>query len=178
MAQAFISTYKKSFRWHQQLKIDPCDSRNLPKFEPEGETDLNKELDEELKDISKIKKAIHKFYLARMRSTYYISYCDKIEKCQKNVSRSSSVMSKLDELRDSCQEGLQETFENELLEYCKNLYSNKNKKIIPPLDTTRNIFGYMRPTRLLTPISIYQHKYGRIAYDILKKAHKSDGIIQ
>lgn len=80
--------------------------------------------------------------------------------------------------------------QNELLEYCHKLYGPKRQKIIPPLYSARNgndinhfvnilyktllfalVFGYMRPSKLQTALTVYQIEYGRVAYKLLKSAY-------
>uniref|UniRef100_A0AAR5QD70 Uncharacterized protein n=1 Tax=Dendroctonus ponderosae TaxID=77166 RepID=A0AAR5QD70_DENPD len=129
----------------------------------------------QLKNLTKIETAINKLYLRRLRSTYQISYCDKLVKQTTRRSSESQVKGgnaqRAIEVR-SKDSFLDDELENELLEYCKKLYGSRSQKIIPPLNSARNVFGYMRPTKLLTPLTIYQNEYGRVGYNILKGAQE------
>ncbi|XP_076251123.1 uncharacterized protein LOC143190602 [Rhynchophorus ferrugineus] len=161
MAQAFVTSYRNQFRWYDQARRQPIDPDKLTKFELEGDIwflDLNGEIDEELKNLNSIKEAIHKLYLKRMKSTYQVSHCDNLKPTQ------SVDVSTLDHPSDK-------KVKNELLEYCHKLYGPKRQKIIPPLYSARNVFGYMRPSKLQTALTVYQVEYGRVAYKLLKSAY-------
>ncbi|XP_030761307.1 uncharacterized protein LOC115886348 [Sitophilus oryzae] len=173
MAQAFITTHKDTFRWNCQPRVGPIRQDDLSKLEPEGDIwklDPNKEIEEELRNLPKIKETIEKLYLKRMKTTYQLSHCDNLLKAAKHIKttlslpNASASQAKIENVKD-------EDFENELLEYCNNLYGPNNQKIIPPLYTSRNVFGYLRPSRLRTTRSVYQDDHGKVAYRILMSAY-------
>ncbi|CAG9765473.1 unnamed protein product [Ceutorhynchus assimilis] len=164
MAQAFLSTYQNHYRWRWQprpLPFIPGKLTNLALQNDCWNLNLNLDLDEELANLPKIKQAIYNLYLKRMRTTYKISHCENL-KLPKKSSETNVEFSHQDE------------FENELLEYCHKLYGSKHKKPIPPLNTARNVFGYMRPARLMTSLTSYQNDHGKVAYKILVDSHKDD----
>nr|XP_023030103.1 protein YIPF1 isoform X2 [Leptinotarsa decemlineata] len=74
-------------------------------------------------NFSKIKLVVKQMHLKRMRSVYQTDYC-------KEISRKQSITISPVSLEN-------ESFENELLESCKVLYTKKRDKILPPLPSSR-----------------------------------------
>ncbi|XP_075213679.1 uncharacterized protein LOC142319892 [Lycorma delicatula] len=54
----------------------------------------------------------------------------------------------------------------------KKLYSNKTKKLLPPVPTSRRVLGYCRPANYYTELSEYQGTYSYLGYNILKQYEK------
>nr|XP_023030106.1 uncharacterized protein LOC111518019 isoform X5 [Leptinotarsa decemlineata] len=160
MAQAFITTHRNNFRWHQQERIKPIIAGS---YVPDCNTDKDRwiEVDdsvdtEDNENFSKIKLVVKQMHLKRMRSVYQTDYC-------KEISRKQSITISPVSLEN-------ESFENELLESCKVLYTKKRDKILPPLPSSRQVNGYIRPSRLYTPLTRYQYDIGRVAYNLLNKS--------
>ncbi|XP_050300383.1 uncharacterized protein LOC126738934 [Anthonomus grandis grandis] len=184
MAQAFVSTYQNHFRWHCQPKIPPINPNRLTTLQPEGDIWLlntEEAIDEDVDNIPKIKEAIHNLYLKRMRSTYQISYCRNIK--QKKISDLDLGESKqnMQVQKPSIKkvEIEEEALGNEVLEHFRKYYiPHKICKIVPPLPSARTLFGYIRPSRLLTPMTLYQNGLGRVGFDILNEQYRRSTINQ
>ncbi|XP_072388146.1 uncharacterized protein [Diabrotica undecimpunctata] len=157
MAQAFITTTKNSFRWNvqekekpirQERKFDECYGKNVDWL-------TEQDLSEKMENFEKIKAAVAQLQRDRMsRTTYRRDYCKEEKKAARIVGREEAV----------------DSFENQLLESYKKIYQQKTGKVLPTI-TTQRILGFLTPSRMYTPISNYQHDFGRVGFERLSNGH-------
>ncbi|XP_044749079.1 uncharacterized protein LOC123309856 [Coccinella septempunctata] len=165
MAQAFVTTYRNHFRNHKEplrKSKRPLDrhAATAPAGDYWLDTAVKKKKD---LNIPLAEALINESSGRLMFSTYQMNYCtDKVkEKCREKrelVQRAAG---------DKSTQIEEQSFENELLRYCRELYSTKTKKILPPTETARRVYGYIRPESMYTPLTHYQMVYGKAGFDIM-----------
>ncbi|KAG5868509.1 hypothetical protein JTB14_001727 [Gonioctena quinquepunctata] len=160
MAQAFITTYRNNFRWHTQTKTKPIIDGGSILPDCDEDEDLWLMLVDNVQSetdgmLSQAEAAVKQMQLKRWRSTYQVDYCRDLWKKMYGRPTDSE----------------QASYGNELLESCRILFDKKRGKIIPPLPTSRQVNGYIRPARLHVPLTRYQNDIGKVGYELLKKCH-------
>ncbi|CAH1159535.1 unnamed protein product [Phaedon cochleariae] len=158
MAQAFITTYTNNFRWNVQERVKPIDpTKDNP------DCDVDKDLwitygdnvdEEDTEHFAKVANTVKQMQLKRMKTTYQTEYCKDLSKKQVQMDH-QTIDTK--------------SFENQLLESSKILYGRRNQRLPKPLPSSKRINGYLRPQRLFTPLTFYQHDIGRVGFNILLK---------
>ncbi|XP_054288663.1 uncharacterized protein LOC129004206 [Macrosteles quadrilineatus] len=87
---------------------------------------------------------IKNLYAQRMKTTYYVSFCEK--KAKKEINSQS------------------EDDEDTLLSTADKLYSPKSQKTLLPIPTSRRVLGYSRPAYYYMGRSEYQDEFGKFGY--------------
>ncbi|KAK9875865.1 hypothetical protein WA026_009652 [Henosepilachna vigintioctopunctata] len=171
MAQAFVTTYRNHYRWHREPKRKskkPVDRH--AEAPPPGDywIDTSSLKQKEVLNIPYGKALVRQSNGRLMFSTYQINYCTDKVKAKKQKLREAVKLA----AGDTDTESVEQTFENELLKYCEDLYSTKTSKILPPSETARRVYGYIRPEDMYTPLTNYQMIYGKAGYDIMSNPSK------
>ncbi|XP_045479316.1 uncharacterized protein LOC123684194 [Harmonia axyridis] len=166
MAQAFVTTYRNHFRNHKEpLRKSKRPLDRHAASPPAGDYWLDTDVKKKKKAINvPLSEALINQSSGRvMFTTYQMNYCtDKVREKNRELREIAQKAA-----GDKSTQIEEQSFENELLRYCKELYSTKTAKILPPGETARRVYGYIRPESMYTPLTHYQMNYGKAGFDIM-----------
>ncbi|KAL3265282.1 hypothetical protein HHI36_009492 [Cryptolaemus montrouzieri] len=167
MAQAFVTTYRNHYRWHKEpLRKSKRPLDRHAATAPPGDYWIDSTLRKQHKDINVpyAQALINQSTGRQMFSTYQVNYCADALRTKRRAMQKAVQLA----AGEKTSESADQSFENELLKYCEELYNPKTTKLLPPTETTRRVHGYIRPESMYTPLTHYQMVYGRAGYNIMR----------
>ncbi|CAH1105616.1 unnamed protein product [Psylliodes chrysocephalus] len=158
MAQAFVTTIQNCYRYTPQAAFPLI---RQERYYPDcyGKDWYNSKDQKHDEDFHKIEIAVKNQHIRRVStSTYKFDYC-----------RDWTPPIIIEENSDKPKE----LGEFHLIDTFRPVYQ-KNRdqiKLIQPLQSSRNIFGYLPKSDIYIPMSSFQDCYGKLGFELLEKAH-------